>query len=605
MTRALAWRAIAVFALWCAWATALAAPEAWLDRNRIALGDTVTLHIATTGTVSPDFAPLDAAGLDPRAHASQRRFELVNGQASMRTLFTVRLRPARTGRVTVPAIAVGNERTAPLVLEVAAAPVALPARAGDDVFIETQPDDLDPYVQQAVGWVVRLYSAVPLVSGQLDQPSPEGASMQRVGDDVQYTRELGGRRYTVVERRFLLVPERSGELVVPGARFEGRGVGGFFDSVFGDRGGALAATGPVRALGVRPVPANAPTPWLPLRDLQLRYRDVPGSLQAGRASALSVELVADGAFAAQLPELTLPPIDGVQVFAEPPQFDERFVDGRPQVTLTRRFSLVPAQAGPVELPALRWPWWDVDTAGLRTATLPAQRWQARPGAATPVSPDAGVPEQAEADTDPAARGDTTGRWMAIGALAVAVWLLVMAWAARRRRATDPTRTTGARASAVDARTAASEAAARPAGGAGRASVASGTHAADAHVGALDVGPQAQRTATPAPARARPTATPQRPANLRRMIERGTDDEILNALHALAPTPAVGIEALLEQLDDGPQRASLQALQRARWGHGDHEEASRAVRRAFASGPRWRQPPDARRDDPLPPLYPER
>lgn len=629
--RALAWRLFALLVLCCAWTTAIAAPEAWLDRNRIALGDTVTLHVATTGNAAPDFAPLDAAGLRPHGHASQRRFELVNGQASMRTLYTVMLRPARAGQLVVPPVPVDGARTAPLALEVTAAPSPLPARAGDDVFIEAQPDDLDPYVQQSVGWIVRLYSAVPLVSGQLDQPAPRGASMQRVGDDVQYTRELDGRRYTVVERRFLLVPELSGELVVPGARFEGRGVGGFFDSVFGDRGGALAATGQPRALGVQPVPANAPTPWLPLRDLQLRYRTVPDALQAGRAASLSVELVADGAFAAQLPDLELPPIDGVQVFAEPAQFDERFVDGRPQVTLTRRFSLVPARAGPVELRALRWPWWDVDTGSVRTATLPAQRWQVRPGAASQPATGAAAPQTPGAAPADAPLADGPGRWLAIAALAVAAWLLVMAWATRRRAPAD----TRASASRTDARGAAS--------GTGRAEKldasrpvrdveGSGEPPSTSPRTGRDAGTPTDRVAATAPAAASPThpgsaarqhvvhgrdataappagsrstSAPPRRAELRRALERGAVDDILAALHALAPTPAAGTEALIDRLDDPAQRAALHALQRAQWGDGDLDAARTALRRAFTTGPRWRPQARARGADPLPPLYPER
>src|SRR3546814_4227152 len=81
---------------------------------------------------------------------------------------------------------------------------APPARAGSAAFIETQIDDEDPYVQQSVGYTLRLYYATPLVSGQLDQATPDGASLQRVGSDLQYTRLVGGKRYTVVERRFLL-----------------------------------------------------------------------------------------------------------------------------------------------------------------------------------------------------------------------------------------------------------------------------------------------------------------------------------------------------------------------------------------------------------------
>src|SRR3546814_7467985 len=76
-------------------------------------------------------------------------------------------------------------------------------------------------------------------------------------------------RSTVVERRFLLVPERSGPLTIPGARFSGRGSGGFFDDVFGNGSRELRANGAPRFITVRPVPAKAPQPWLPLRGLGL------------------------------------------------------------------------------------------------------------------------------------------------------------------------------------------------------------------------------------------------------------------------------------------------------------------------------------------------
>ena len=102
------------------------------------------------------------------------------------------------------------------------------------MFIEAEADTRAPWVQQSVGYTLRLYYATPLVSGQLDQPTPEGAAVQRVGSDLQYSREIGGRRYTVVERRFVIVPERSGALTIPAARFEGTGVGGFFDDLFGE-----------------------------------------------------------------------------------------------------------------------------------------------------------------------------------------------------------------------------------------------------------------------------------------------------------------------------------------------------------------------------------
>src|SRR5690606_36905297 len=111
---------------------------------------------------------------------------------------------------------------------------AAPARARGPVFIDAELDDATPYVQQAVGLRLRLYYAPQLLSGQFDQAAPDGGALQRAGSDAQYTRDIDGRRYQVVERNYVLVPERSGRLELPPARFRGRGAGGWLDDLFGD-----------------------------------------------------------------------------------------------------------------------------------------------------------------------------------------------------------------------------------------------------------------------------------------------------------------------------------------------------------------------------------
>lgn len=559
-------RTAAAFALWlllCAVSFgAIAQPRAWLDRDSMNAGETVTLNIETTSLsgAGPDYAPL-AKDFEVSNNTSRRSFERSNGQFVTRSLYGVALRPRRDGRLTVPALSVGGERTSALTLVVAPVAARAPARAGDDVFIESEADDADPYVQQAVGWVVRLYSAVPIVAGQLDQPAPEGASFQRVGDDAQYSRELGGRRYNVVERRYLLVPERSGEVTVPGARFEGRGAPSFFEDMFGSNGDSLRTAAAAKRLQVRAMPANAPQPWLPLRDLQLRYQSAPQDLRAGSAATLTVEVSADGATAAQLPELQLPPIDGVQVFAEPLQSDENFVNGRPRVKLTRKFSLVPTRTGDARLDGLRLAWWDVGSGSARTTQLPALSWKI---AAADGSTPAPLPAPAGADAKSASTAspiaaiaqDPAARWWALAALVfAALWLATLVWALQLRAHPAPARTGAAALSAATG-----EGAAQPIPGSGRR------------------------------------------GSLKQVLDSGDFGEVAAALCALAQPPAVDVDELIQRLDDPAQRAALQAMQRARWVGGDGLAARAQLRAAFASGPRWRAAP-ALLASPLPPLYP--
>ncbi|MEO6366198.1 MAG: BatD family protein [Luteimonas sp.] len=524
--------------------------RAWLDRDRIAMGETATLNIESGQLgAAPDYSGLQREFI-VSGNTSNRQVQAVNGRATVRTLFAVALQPRRSGVIGIPALPVGGELTQALTLTVTPSTASMPSRAGQEVFIETEADDQDPYVQQAVGVVLRLYYSVPLISGELDLDQPEGATLQKVGEDLQFTRELGGRRYNVVERRYLLVPERSGTLTLPAARFKGQGVGGFFDDLFGDGKRALQARGAPRILRIRSAPANAPQPWLPLRDLQLRYVATPQNVRAGEAATVVVEATADGATAAQMPELQLAGSDGAQVFAEPAQSNEAFANGRPQVTVTRRFSIVPARAGALRMAGPSLDWWDVRADASRTAALPELNLQVAPGTGAFSAPAA---------TDATTQASSTQRWGripgmedAVGPWALASVLFALLW-----------------------------------------------------LGTLMWGLQRRTTAQPVPSAvpARPDAAPQKfSANLKRALDTGDLDDVGDALRAMAIPQAIDLDDVIDRLDDSAQRDAVHILRRARWGDGDGIAARSALRDAFKHGPRWRQV-TAVVSDPLPPLYP--
>lgn len=545
--------------------------RAWLDRDHVALGETATLNIEVDGATlaEPDYAPL-LNDFRVSGNTSSRSMESDASGTRVRTLYAVALQPRREGTLPVPGLSVGARRTAPLAL-VVTAPSAAPAQAGDTVFIESAADAQSPYVQQALGYTVRLYLGVPLVSGQLEQAEPEGATLRQVGDDVRYQRELRGRSYTVFERHYLLVPERSGTLAIPPARFTGRGIGGFFDDLAGDAQRPLVANGAARTLQVRAIPANAPQPWLPLQALTLRWAQAPGDARVGGAATVVLEAVADGATAAQLPALDLPPVPGAQVFPDPPRRDEAFVDGRPRATVVRSFSIVPAAAGVLRIDAPRLEWWDANAGVRRVATLPPLVLSVAPAGAAPGADAAGG---AGVDTPaPAygAAGEARGAgWMhvpgvqgrvrpwAFAAVAFALlWLVTLMWGLHRHPQAAP-------------------AVARPR--------ARGVRDGDA-------GQSASRSSRAGV------------AALRQALERGTLGDVADALHAAAEPPAASLDALRARLADPAQRAALDALQGALWGGGDGAAARASLRAAFASGPKWTPPPSGADRGPLPPLYP--
>ena len=179
---------------------ALAQTRAWLDRAQVTYGETATLNIETTASVQQiDYRPL-AAQFDIAGQTVRRSYELVNGRSRTRSLFAVGIRPSGPGVITVPALRIGDASTAPLRLTVLP-PTVQPATGDSDAFVETALDATQPYVQQAVGMVVRLHYAVPLLSGQLDQDEVAGASLQRVGEDADARLAEGRRVHAILAKQ--------------------------------------------------------------------------------------------------------------------------------------------------------------------------------------------------------------------------------------------------------------------------------------------------------------------------------------------------------------------------------------------------------------------
>lgn len=534
--------------------TAHAATRAWLDRNEVAVGESVILNIESDkGSATPDLSPL-MTDFALEGQSNNHSVQWINGRQQSKTAYAITIAPKRAGSLTVPALQVGAQQTQPLALQVSASAAPTAADGSSGAFLETEVDDANPYVQQSVGVTMRLLYAVPLASGELDLDTPEGASLQRIGEDVQSTREVNGRRYNVVERKFLLIPERSGTLTIPGPRFVGRGAGGWMDDFLGGNSRELRANGAPKTLTVRAQPANAPQPWLPLRDLRMRYVAAPQSLRAGEAAELVVEVIAQGATQAQMPEIPAPSIAGAQVFAEPPQYEETFSGGSPQVKLTRRYSIVPNGAGTLTVPGIKLGWWDVRSSTAKTAMLPDLKLGVAAGSGNFSGATLPGPAAAPAVIDPDALAGEGMRipvrlwvWMAVAF--AGLWLLTLAWALLRRR----------------------------------------NAAAPRRADVVQVGITL----------AAPTHTM---ADLKRALDTGSLDDVGDVLRGMSTPPSADLDALLAHLDAPTQRDAIEQLRRARWADGDGTQARGALREAFRNGPIWRLAPKATKQD-LPPLYP--
>ena len=557
-------RTATIFASLCllvASGTLLAAPRAWLQSSRIALGETTTLNVesdsATAG--APDFSALQN-DFDLRGQSSSTQMSIVNGRAGARSTYSVVLEPRAAGVFTIPSLTMGGGTTEPISLTVVPATPGS-AQRGDPIYFESELSTHDPYVQQAVTYTVRLYYAVSLVDGGVDVRAPDNGSLEQIGEDRTSERNIGGQLYNMLERRYLLTAEKSGPMSLPAPRFRGRarrsgGIGFFSDVV------AVSQVGRAESLNVRPQPAGAPRPWLVANQLTLMRGDVAHEVRAGEPLILELTLTAEGARASQLPDLSLPGIPGAQVFPEPQQARDAIVDGQPLANVTRRFAVVAAHPGTLRLPEVRVNYWNATSDRADAESLPALAIDVTPGAGIPASPIVPTPgvqvtetrnAGAVANSGPPADARTLHLWQTLTAVLALAFALALGWGWRRGRGPGPVQ-----------------------------------------VELHESGAEAVASA---------------PKALQLALAGGDLRVISDALRRTTSPPCPTVGALKSRLDDPAQRAAIEALESSLWGAGrdggPDEETCAQLRQAFRQGPRFAPAGSAVSNGVLPPLYPQR
>src|SRR5215475_8551580 len=120
-----------------------ASVRAWLDRDTMHLGESVTLNVEAKGSTdgNPDFSAL-SQDFDMLGTQSSQQFSIVNGASTAKTVWAVGLEPKRAGKLTIPPIALGALHTTPVALTVLPQPAGAQGKPGDDVFLEVAAEPL-------------------------------------------------------------------------------------------------------------------------------------------------------------------------------------------------------------------------------------------------------------------------------------------------------------------------------------------------------------------------------------------------------------------------------------------------------------------------------
>ncbi|MCI0597412.1 MAG: BatD family protein, partial [candidate division Zixibacteria bacterium] len=224
---------ILVFVAATAWAFAQGLNlSATVDKNRLEIGDQLTLTLVVTGNVQKIPEPKIRNVGDFALYASGRsqNITFVNGAVTSTTQFNFVLVPKKVGNFTIgPAeLEVGGKllQTSPLSIAVLPSgsvpkkPVSAPSEAQvreglKDIFVTASVDKSKVYVSEQVTYTVKFYQAVRLFDNpEYYPPTVTGFWKEDMPPQTSRYETVSGRRYLVSEVKMALFPTASGRQTI-------------------------------------------------------------------------------------------------------------------------------------------------------------------------------------------------------------------------------------------------------------------------------------------------------------------------------------------------------------------------------------------------------
>ena len=416
---------------------AQAAVTATVDRADVEINESFTLKVLVDTEV--DVEP-DASALEIDFIVGQRsqlsNTTIINGQISRSRTWTYVLMPRRAGDLVIPPVIVGSEQSKPLHIVVAPQSNALPGEA--DIFVSTEVDYEESFVQAQILYTVKVYRSVATRQPRLSEPQMSGVEVliELAGEERSYESILNGKNYNVVERVYALFPQESGELSIAAARFEARVLRD------GRITGRKVFESEALTVAVNPIPpppdAFPNAAWLPARSLELTefWSRESDKLPVGEPITRHVIVTALGQLSTQIPVIDPAAADGLKIYPDKPELRVSTEPEGIRATRKDQYAMIGVRAGVVEVPELTLPWWNIDAGEWQVASLPSRTLTILPSGETALPPS--VEPQIEMPFESETITVESSFWRRISEGLVAMWLLtVLAWWWSRRPEKKP------------------------------------------------------------------------------------------------------------------------------------------------------------------------
>lgn len=339
-------------------AEAITTVQATVDRNEIAIDETVELTVTITG----EQGNVDTGAIRDfkvTSRGTSRRINMVNGQFSQETVFSYTLSPLKTGALLVPPLRVLSEgnvyTTEPIRIRVTKENQS-DQNGTREVILEATVSDRTPYVGEPLIYTFRLSNAVQLANARLERPDFDGFTVSEVDDRKNFRRTISGVPYEVTELYYALIPVTPGSHEIAPSVLscdvlrQSSGRRGILNDPFFGFGRTRLESRvfrtPALTVEVRPLPPDPegkPFSGL-IGEFTLNVSLTPPKLKAGESATLSIAVEGQGNFLDMTePKVVIP--DGFKSYRDAPEEDIRVSPTGYRGRKVYRVALVPMEPG--------------------------------------------------------------------------------------------------------------------------------------------------------------------------------------------------------------------------------------------------------------------
>lgn len=350
--------------------------EASVDKNTVAVGNSLELRVRIAGgnlsASRPALPPLP--GFQVYASGQQQSTTIINGEVNTEAVYTYTLVPQTPGDHTLPALTLeaGGQsyQTQPIAIKVTGAAPAAPGGAASPeadaetarqpFFLRTEVDKKTAYVGEPIKFHLRVFYQVNLEQASLGAPDTTGFSEEPTPPPRNYDQTVQGRRFLVQENTSVLYPTKPGRLKIGPAQMQ---------AVFGNIFQRYQSSAKSDPLEIQALP-------LPTAGKPATFKGDVGSYKITAALdkktaevhepvTLTVTVSGEGNVKA-LSQPDLPPLERFKVYETFSSLNVNKEKGRVTGSKVFKTILKPDISGKLEVPPISFPFFDPRAKTYRT-----------------------------------------------------------------------------------------------------------------------------------------------------------------------------------------------------------------------------------------------